>query len=110
MSPLACSPSGRCWRRRDHGSPAASCGSLRSAPPTGTAGSAPRGRGPEGDVSRSSMTGSATRSTSSPLTRVLGVLSLVGLATTAVLGLTLPRTVEQHEYSRLIAIHPPLAW
>jgi heme exporter protein C len=48
--------------------------------------------------------------TSSPLTRVLGVLSLVGLGTTAVLGLTLPRTVEQHEYSRLIAIHPPLAW
>src|SRR5262249_12399828 len=48
--------------------------------------------------------------TSSPLTKVLGVLSLVGLTTTAILGLTLPRTVEQHEYSRLIAIHPPLAW
>src|SRR5436305_1056464 len=48
--------------------------------------------------------------TGSPLTRVLGVLALIGLGTTAILGLTLPRTVEQHEYSRLIAIHPPLAW
>ena len=48
--------------------------------------------------------------TTSPLTRVLGVLALLGVGTTAILGLTLPRTVEQHEYSRLIAIHPPLAW
>src|SRR5437763_8544944 len=56
------------------------------------------------------MSGSATPSTSSAATRVLGGVALVGVATTVVLGLTLPRTVEQHEYSRLIAIHPPLAW
>jgi heme exporter protein C len=29
---------------------------------------------------------------------------------TVVMGLSLPRTSEQHEYSRLIAVHPPLAW
>jgi heme exporter protein C len=51
----------------------------------------------------------AARGTSSPLTRVLGGLALVGLVTTFALGLSLPRTVEQHEYSRLIAIHPALA-
>jgi heme exporter protein C len=38
------------------------------------------------------------------------VLALLGVGTTLTLGLTLPRTVEQHEYSRLIALHPPLAW
>ena len=48
--------------------------------------------------------------TSSPLTRVLGVLALLGFGATFVMGLTLPRTVEQHEYSRMIAIHPPIAW
>src|SRR5947209_15657770 len=48
--------------------------------------------------------------TGSLSTRVLGALALVGFAATFVMGLTLPRTVEQHEYSRLIAIHPPLAW
>jgi heme exporter protein C len=50
------------------------------------------------------------RGTASPLTRVLGTLGLAGLATTVGLGLTLPRTREQHEFSRLIAIHPPIAW
>jgi heme exporter protein C len=50
------------------------------------------------------------RGTGSPLTRVIGVLALAGLATTVGLGLTLPRTQEQHEFSRLIAIHPPIAW
>ena len=48
--------------------------------------------------------------TGSRLTRVLGLLGLAGLATTVGLGLSLPRTQEQHEYSRLIAIHPPVAW
>ena len=48
--------------------------------------------------------------TSSALTRVLGVLALLGFGATFVMGLTLPRTVEQHEYSRMIAIHPPIAW
>ena len=43
-------------------------------------------------------------------TRVLGVFALLGVATTVTLGLSLPRTVEQHEYSRLIAIHPAVAW
>ena len=41
---------------------------------------------------------------------VLGVLGLVALAATLVLGLSLPGTREQSDYSRLIAIHPPLAW
>jgi len=34
----------------------------------------------------------------------------MGVGATVALGLTLPRTSEQHEYSRLIALHPPLAW
>ena len=51
----------------------------------------------------------ATGGTSSTLTRVLGLLALAGVVTTFALGLSLPRTVEQHEYSRLIAIHPALA-
>ena len=48
--------------------------------------------------------------TSSALTISLGIASLVTLAATCVLGLTLPKTVEQAEYSRLIAIHPGIAW
>jgi heme exporter protein C len=40
----------------------------------------------------------------------LGIAALVSLAATVVLGLTLPKTVEQAEYSRLIAIHPGIAW
>lgn len=44
------------------------------------------------------------------LTLSLGVAALVALAATVVLGLSLPATVEQDEYSRLIAIHPGLAW
>jgi heme exporter protein C len=40
----------------------------------------------------------------------LGVAALVSLGATVVLGLTLPTTVEQDDYSRLIAIHPGLAW
>lgn len=50
------------------------------------------------------------RGTGSRLTRVLGLAGLACLATTVGLGLSLPRTQEQHEYSRLIAIHPPIAW
>ena len=48
--------------------------------------------------------------TSSTATRVLAALALLGLMATVTLGLSLPLTEEQHEYSRLIAIHPPLAW
>lgn len=40
----------------------------------------------------------------------LGIAALVTLGATVALGLTLPKTVEQAEYSRLIAIHPGIAW
>jgi heme exporter protein C len=46
----------------------------------------------------------------SALTLSLGVAGLVALAVAVGLGLTLPATVEQGEYARLIAIHPGLAW
>ena len=49
-------------------------------------------------------------STASRGTRIIGALALIGLAVAVVMGLTLPRSAEQSEYSRLIAIHPPLAW
>jgi heme exporter protein C len=42
--------------------------------------------------------------------RLLGGAALISLATTIVLGLGLPPTEEQHDYVRMIAIHPPLAW
>lgn len=48
--------------------------------------------------------------TSSGLTLSLGMAALVALGATVALGLTLPKTVEQAEYSRLIAIHPGIAW
>lgn len=48
--------------------------------------------------------------TSSPLTLTLGLAAALALAGTVVLGLTLPATVEQGDYSRLIAIHPGVAW
>jgi len=54
---------------------------------------------------------SRTRTTtSSGLTMSLGIAALVTLGATVALGLTLPKTVEQAEYSRLIAIHPGIAW
>jgi heme exporter protein C len=42
--------------------------------------------------------------------RALGTAAVVSVALTMVLGLRLPPTKEQHDYSRLIAIHPPIAW
>lgn len=48
--------------------------------------------------------------TGSPLTTGLAIASFLSLGITVALGLTLPATVEQGEYSRLIAIHPGLAW
>ena len=48
--------------------------------------------------------------TASALTLSLGLAAALALAGTVALGLTLPATVEQGEYSRLIAIHPGLAW
>ena len=50
------------------------------------------------------------RGTGSALTLGLGVTAAVALAVAVGLGLTLPASVEQGEYSRLIAIHPGLAW
>jgi heme exporter protein C len=44
------------------------------------------------------------------LAPILGVAAAVALAATVALGLSLPETVEQGPYSRLIAIHPGLAW
>jgi heme exporter protein C len=40
----------------------------------------------------------------------LGFAALVALVATYAVGLSLPRTVEQGDYSKLIAIHPGLAW
>jgi heme exporter protein C len=42
--------------------------------------------------------------------RALGVAAAASLALTLVLGLRLPPTEEQHQYARLIAIHPAIAW
>jgi heme exporter protein C len=53
---------------------------------------------------------SSRGSTSSALTATLGLAALVALATTVGLGLSLPDTVEQGEYSKLIAVHPGVAW
>lgn len=41
---------------------------------------------------------------------LLGIAAAVGVVTTLVLGLRLPPTQEQNEYSRLIAVHPAIAW
>lgn len=42
--------------------------------------------------------------------RVLGALAVVTLVGTIVLGLGLPATYEQRTYSRMLALHPPIAW
>ncbi len=42
--------------------------------------------------------------------RVLGALAVVTLTGTVVLGLGLPATQEQRTYSRMLALHPPIAW
>ena len=44
------------------------------------------------------------------LSLALGIAALVSLVATLALGLSLPTTVEQDDYSKLIAIHPGLAW
>lgn len=46
----------------------------------------------------------------SAATLALGVAAALSLVATYVLGLSLPDTVEQGGYARLIAIHPGLAW
>jgi heme exporter protein C len=40
----------------------------------------------------------------------LGFAALVSLVATCAYGLSLPKTVEQGDYSKLIAIHPGIAW
>ena len=40
----------------------------------------------------------------------LGVVAFALLGATIAVGLNLPPTREQEEYSRLIAVHPPIAW
>ncbi|MEY2469930.1 MAG: heme exporter protein [Actinomycetota bacterium] len=42
--------------------------------------------------------------------RVLGALAVITLTGTFVLGLGLPATHEQRTYSRMLALHPPVAW
>ncbi len=42
--------------------------------------------------------------------RALGALAVVTLSGTIVLGLGLPATYEQRTYSRMLALHPPIAW
>ena len=44
------------------------------------------------------------------LSPLLGWASLVLVGATVGLGLVLPETAQQAEYSRLIAVHPPVAW
>ena len=44
------------------------------------------------------------------LTLALGIAAVLALGATYALGLSLPDTVEQGGYARLIAIHPGLAW
>jgi heme exporter protein C len=48
--------------------------------------------------------------TGTPATRALGAVTLAALGAVAARGLTLPPTREQGDYSRLIAIHPAVAW
>ena len=64
----------------------------------------------ESQGSRPTGADAVGRGTGSPATFVLGVAALIAVATTVVLGLGLPPTVEQGAYARLVAVHPPLAW
>jgi heme exporter protein C len=50
------------------------------------------------------------RGTGSALTMSLGTAALVSFVATYAYGLGLPKTVEQGDYSKLIAIHPGVAW
>jgi heme exporter protein C len=74
--------------------------------------SQPDPTGPASDAEASGLVSAEPvgRGTGSPATFVLGVATVMALATTVVLGLGLPPTVEQGPYARLIAVHPPLAW
>lgn len=50
------------------------------------------------------------RGTGTAVTMTLGIAALASLAATYAVGLSLPRTYEQGDYSKLIAIHPGIAW
>lgn len=56
------------------------------------------------------MTTPSRTSTSSALTLSLGIAALAAMVATCAYGLQLPETVEQDHYSKLIAIHPGIAW
>ena len=56
------------------------------------------------------MNATRRRSTGSVLTMTLGIAAVASLAATYAVGLTLPPTYEQGDYSKLIAIHPGIAW
>jgi heme exporter protein C len=49
-------------------------------------------------------------STGDAVTLGLGLAAVVALGATVALGLALPKTVEQDDFSRLVAIHPGVAW
>jgi heme exporter protein C len=50
------------------------------------------------------------RGTGSVVTMTLGIAALASLVATYAVGLSLPATYEQGDYSKLIAIHPGIAW
>jgi heme exporter protein C len=51
-----------------------------------------------------------TRGTGTVVTMTLGIAAVASLAATYAVGLSLPPTYEQGDYSKLIAVHPGLAW
>jgi len=50
------------------------------------------------------------RGTGSVVTMTLGIAAVASLVATYAVGLSLPPTYEQGDYSKLIAIHPGIAW
>jgi heme exporter protein C len=50
------------------------------------------------------------RGTGTVVTMTLGIAAVAALAATYAVGLSLPPTYEQGDYSKLIAIHPGIAW
>ena len=57
------------------------------------------------------MTAVRTRpGTGTVVTMTLGIAAVASLAATYAVGLSLPPTYEQGDYSKLIAVHPGLAW
>ena len=71
---------------------------------------ATRATGPLAQASPTDGDGRPPTGTWSAGSLVLGSFAAVSLLTVVSLGLALPPTVEQHDFARLIAVHPPLAW